>query len=161
MSESKNLVLETSYLLTQIARFLVELFIHFQISELYMNVSKPPDITLKRTRYITYIVNTVISITHPSSFTSGWILTDPFPVAGVLDFSCCVTATCSCRSGTVGLAAWLVRKYIRFCEVSDLCTSSSSLSFILWYRTLSPSMEELGWAMPHSVFFSLVVLEAG
>ena len=75
-SESLNLVLVTSYLLTQIARSLIGLFIHFQNRDLYMIVSKPPDVTLKRTKYIIYIVIIVISIfiARPSSFTSGWIL---------------------------------------------------------------------------------------
>ena len=132
LSESLSLVLSTSYLLTQFCTISNWTIYSFPYNrDLYIIVSKPSDVNLKSTNYITYIVNTVKSIVHPSSFTSDRILMNLFPVAGVLDSSCCVAATCSCRSDTVGLAVWMVREYIRFCEVLDLCTSSSSLPFIL------------------------------
>ena len=55
-SESLNLVHVTSYLLTQYARFLIELFIHYPNRELYTIVAKPPDVTLKKDKihYIHY-----------------------------------------------------------------------------------------------------------
>ena len=70
--ESLDLVLMASRFLTQTERSNWIVYSVLQNRDLYIIISKPPDIILKRTKHIKYIKS--IFIARPSPFTSGRIL---------------------------------------------------------------------------------------